>query len=504
MIAELGHFALILALVASLAQGILLLAGAARRDAAWLAAGRHASVVQPLLVSCAFAALAASFLANDFSVRVVAANSHSALPDAYRFAATWGGQEGSVLLWATALALWTLAFRFASQRLPMVLSCRALGILGFVSAGTLAVAIAGSSPFARLLPAPAEGRDLNPFLQDPGMLLHPPLVFAGYAGFAVVFAIALGALLGGRLDAAWARGSRPWALVAWSALTLGIGAGSHWAYRELGWEGWWSWDPVQNAALMPWLAGAALLHSLAVAEKRGLFRRWTVLLAVLAFSLALLGIVLARSGAASSVHDFASDPRGGRAMLAFLAVVVAASVTVAASRPRVVDGEGRWEMISREAAIAAGNAVLLTTVGAVLLGTLYPFVAATLGSGHLTVGPSYFASVFLPLVLPGLALLGPAPRLRWGSESAREAMQDAIRPAVAATVAAAVAVLVVDRPTAWLAIGIFLAAWIAMHAAEAVAYRSHARVAGGAWRAMAGAPASFHAMHCAHLGVAVL
>ena len=504
MIAELGHFALILALAASLAQAFLLLAGAARGDAEFLAAGRHASVVQAALVGAAFASLAGSFLVNDYSVRTVALHSHSSLPDAYRIAAAWGSPEGSMLLWATAQASWTLAFRFASRRLPMALSCRALGILGLVSSGVLAVAIAGTSPFARLVPAPAEGRALNPLLQDPGMLLHPPLIFAGYSGLAVVFALALGALLGGRLDAAWARWSRPWALVAWSALTLGIWVGCHWSYRELGWGGWWSWDPVQNATLMPWVAGTALLHSLAVAEKRGLFRRWTVLLAILAFALSLLGIFLARSGTPSSVHDFASDPQGSGAILVFLAVTVVASAALAARRPGIVDGEGRWEMISREAAIAAGNAVLLTVVGAVLLGTLYPLVAATPGPGRLAVGPSYFASVFLPLVLPGLALLGPAPRLRWGSESAGEAIRDAIRPGLAAACAAAGAILGVERPTAWLAIGVFLATWIAMHAVEALAYRSRTAGAGGPWHAVAGAPASFHAMHCAHLGVAVL
>jgi cytochrome c-type biogenesis protein CcmF len=504
LIAELGHFALILALAASLAQGLLLIAGVRRGDAAWMAAGRHAAVVHPLLVAVAFAALVACFVGNDFTVKAVASHSHTALPAAYRAAAAWAGHEGAMLLWATMLAMWTLAVRFATHRLPLDLACRALGVLGLVSSGFLVVAIAVSSPFARLIPSPAQGRDLDPLLQDPAMLLHPPLVIAGYAGLAVAFALALAALLDGRLEAAWARWSRPWVLAAWCFLTAGIAAGALWASREPGWTGWWSWDPLQNASLMPWLAATALLHSLAVAEKRGLFRRWTVLLAILAFSLCLLGAYLARAGALSSLHAFAPDPRRGLAILALLASVAGAALVLFARSAAAPDGHGAFEMISREAGLAAATAVLVAALGAVMLGTLLPLVSEAAGLGRITVGTPYFTAVFLPLMLPGLLLAGPGPRLRWGSESPAEALRDSVRPAAAAAAAGAYAAFAAERPGAWTAIGLFVSAWIAWHVFEAVAFRWRLESRWSGVRTARWPEASFFAMHVAHFGVAVL
>jgi ABC-type transport system involved in cytochrome c biogenesis permease subunit len=399
MIPELGHFALILALLLALVQGTLPFLGAARNAPNLMAVARPAAAGQFVFLAFAFGCLAYAFLTNDFSVRYVAANSNSELPLHYRFTAVWGGHEGSMLLWTFMLALWGLFVSGFSRHLPDDLVARVLGVMGAIAVGFLLFLLLTSNPFERLLPAPLEGRDLNPLLQDPGMVFHPPMLYMGYVGFSIAFAFALAALLAGRLDAAWARWSRPWTTAAWVFLTLGIALGSFWAYYELGWGGWWFWDPVENASFMPWLVGTALIHSLAVTEKRGAFKSWTVLLAIVAFSLSLLGTFLVRSGVLTSVHAFATDPRRGVFILGFLALVIGVSLFLFAWRAPKVGVGGRFALLSRETLLLANNVLLLVATGAVLLGTLYPLFIDALGLGKISVGPPYFDAVFLPLMV---------------------------------------------------------------------------------------------------------
>src|SRR5512147_2660441 len=357
MIPEIGHFALILALLLAAILGTLPLIGAARRIPAWTGLARPMAQGQFLFIAFAWGCLAFSFVSNDFSVLNVATNSNSQLPVQYRFAATWGSHEGSILLWVFMLGAWTFAVSLFSRHLPEEMVARVLGTMGLVSVGFLLFLLFTSNPFERVFPVPADGRDLNPLLQDPGMVMHPPMLYMGYVGFSVAFAFAIAALLGGRLDATWARWSRPWTTLAWSFLTIGIMIGSWWAYYTLGWGGWWFWDPVENASFMPWLVGTALLHSLAVTEKRGTFKNWTVLLAITAFSLSLLGTFLVRSGVLTSVHAFATDPKRGLFILIFLAVVTGGSLLLFAWRAAKVGLGGRFELVSRESMLLANNVI---------------------------------------------------------------------------------------------------------------------------------------------------
>jgi cytochrome c-type biogenesis protein CcmF len=413
MIPELGHFALILALLVSTAQAAFSLGGAARGNAAWMAAGRSAVVGQFVFVALAFGALAWSFVERDFSVLYVATNSNSQLPVFYRIAAVWGAHEGSLLLWSLCLAGWTLAVTAASGSLDAPFRSRVLGFLGLISIGFHLFMLATSNPFERLVPPAAEGLDLNPLLQDFALAVHPPILYLGYVGFSVAFAFACATLLEGRLDAAWARWTRPWTLAAWLFLTIGIALGSWWAYYELGWGGWWFWDPVENASFMPWLAGTALIHSLAVTEKRGLFKSWTLLLAVTAFSLSLLGTFLVRSGVLISVHAFATDPKRGIFILAFLTVVIGGALLMYAWRaPRLKSGAG-FEPTSRESFLLLNNAFLVAALSLILLGTLYPLFMDALALGKVSVGPPYFELVFLVPMLPLLALLGVGMHAAW-------------------------------------------------------------------------------------------
>ena len=347
MIPEIGHFSLILALLVAVVQGVVPMVGAARRDASLMALAVPAARTQFVLIAIAFGCLAYAFVTSDFSVENVARNSNSHLPVQYRFAATWGSHEGSLLLWSLMLAAWGAAVTVFSRHLPQTLRARVLAVMGLVAIGFLLFLLATSNPFARLSPAPAEGSDLNPLLQDPGMVFHPPMLYMGYVGFSVAFAFAIAALLAGRLDAAWARWSRPWTTVAWAFLSIGITMGSVWAYYELGWGGWWFWDPVENASFMPWLVGTALIHSLAVTEKRGTFRSWTVLLAIIAFSLSLVGTFLVRSGVLTSVHAFATDPARGIFILGFLAIVIGGSLALYAVRAGAVGGGAGFAAVSR-------------------------------------------------------------------------------------------------------------------------------------------------------------
>ncbi|ODV10812.1 MAG: c-type cytochrome biogenesis protein CcmF [Rubrivivax sp. SCN 70-15] len=416
MIPELGQLCLILALAVALVQGVLPLVGAQRGRSDWMALARPLATVQALLIAAAFVCLAASFVRDDFSVRYVAENSNTALPLHYRIAAVWGGHEGSLLLWMFMLNVWTLAVARFSKRLPPPFVARILSVLALVSVGFLLFMLLTSDPFDRLLPAAANGRDLNPLLQDPGMVAHPPMLYMGYVGFSVAFAFAIAALLGGNLDAAWARWTRPWTTAAWVFLTCGIALGSWWAYNELGWGGWWFWDPVENASFMPWLVGTALIHSLAVTEKRGGFKVWTVLLAIMAFSLSLLGTFLVRSGVLSSVHAFATDPRRGLFILIFLVIVIGSSLMLYAWRaPKIGLGQ-RFGVLSRESLLLVNNMVLAVACGAVLLGTLYPLFLDALGLGKISVGPPYFDTVFGLLMVPLVFVMGIGPLTRWKSD----------------------------------------------------------------------------------------
>ncbi len=416
MLPELGQVALILALLISAVQAALPLAGAQRGIGAWMAVARPAAYAQLFLVLAAFAILTCGFVTQDFSLQYVAENSNSLLPVVYRYTAVWGAHEGSLLLWALILALWTGAVARFSRALPAPVIARVLGVMGLVSLGFLAFLIFTSNPFLRLLPAAAEGRDLNPLLQDPGMIIHPPMLYLGYVGFAVPFAFAIAALLDGRIDARWLRWTRPWTNVAWAFLTVGIALGSWWAYYELGWGGWWFWDPVENASFMPWLAGTALLHSQAVTEKRGSFASWTLLLAIAAFSLSLLGTFLVRSGVLTSVHAFAADPSRGLFILIFLGIVIGGSLLLYALRsPSGGDGKP-FAASSRETLLLANNLLLVAACGMVLLGTLYPLLADALELGKISVGPPYFSLLFVLLMAPMVLLLPFGPLTRWQRE----------------------------------------------------------------------------------------
>ncbi|MGY0194174.1 heme lyase CcmF/NrfE family subunit [Leptothrix sp. BB-4] len=411
--AELGHVLLWIALGVSLVLGIVPLIGAQTNRADWMALARPATTLLFVLVLGSFVCLGAGFVTHDFSILYVASNSNSALPLPYRIAGIWGGHEGSLLLWMLMLAGWMMAVALFSRDLPMPVLARILAVMGLVAVGFLAFTLLTSNPFERMWPPAPDGRDLNPLLQDPGMVIHPPMLYMGYVGFAVAFAFAIAALIGGNLDAQWARWTRPWTTVAWMFLTIGIALGSWWAYYELGWGGWWFWDPVENASFMPWLVGTALIHSLAVTEKRGSFKNWTVLLAIIAFSLSLVGTFLVRSGVLSSVHAFATDPARGLFILGFLVIVIGSSLTLYAWRAPSVGLGARFGLLSRETLLLGNNVMLVVAMAAVLLGTLYPLLLDALNLGKISVGPPYFDTVFVPLMIPVVFLMGVGPMTRW-------------------------------------------------------------------------------------------
>ena len=504
MIPEIGQFALVLALLLALVQGTIPLAGAQLGMRSWMALARPVTQGQFAFVAVAAACLVASFVNNDFSVLNVASNSNTRLPLAYRVAASWGSHEGSLLLWVLMLAGWSVAVSLLSRHLPDEMVARVLGVMGLVSAGFLLFMLATSNPFDRLLPPPPDGRDLNPLLQDPGMVIHPPLLYMGYVGFSVAFAFAIAALLGGRLDTTWARWSRPWTTAAWCFLTLGIMVGSWWAYYELGWGGWWFWDPVENASFMPWLVGTALVHSLAVTEKRGTFKTWTVLLAICAFSLSLLGTFLVRSGVLTSVHAFATDPRRGTFILAFLVLVIGGSLLLYALRAPRVGAGGRFEVVSREASLLANNVLLVVAAGSVLLGTLYPLFLDALSGGQtkISVGPPYFDAVFAPIMAPLVFLMGVGPLARWKQASLPD-LWTRLRWALAVSLATALVVpFVAGKWTPLVSFGLLLATWVV--AATVVGVRERIRHArGGLFARLASQPRAYWGMTVAHLGVAV-
>jgi cytochrome c-type biogenesis protein CcmF len=459
MLPELGNLSLILALLLALTQGVLPLIGAWRGHPALMAVARPAAVGQALFVWLAFALLAVSFLSFDFSVRYVAGNSNLAQPWYYRIAAVWGGHEGSLLLWAALLALWTVLLVRSARSLPDAFAARVLGVLGLVSAGFLSFMLFTSNPFERLALIPLDGNELNPVLQDPGMTFHPPMLYTGYVGFSVAFAFAVAALLGGESEQEWVRRARPWTNLAWAFLTAGIVAGSWWAYAELGWGGWWFWDPVENASFMPWLIGAALIHSQAVTEKRGTLHAWTLLLSILAFSLSLLGTFLVRSGVLTSVHAFATDPRRGLYMLGFLVIVIGGSLLVYALRaPKVATGKP-FAALSRETAVLVGNLMLTVATAMVLLGTLFPLIGDAFDLGKISVGPPYFGLLFPLLMLPVVLLLPFGPYLRWGKSDPATLISLAVRAGIAALACALVSLYFVQGQAKAVA-GVAAAAWI--------------------------------------------
>ncbi|MEK6279687.1 MAG: heme lyase CcmF/NrfE family subunit [Acidobacteriota bacterium] len=504
MIPELGQFALILALLLAIIQATLPLIGAARGNQLWIAVAAPAGQAQFIFVAIAFCCLAYLFITNDFSVINVATNSNSRLPLHYRLAATWGSHEGSLLLWALMLSLWTVAVSLFSRHLPEEMVARVLGVMGVISVGFLLFMLLTSNPFARLIPAATDGRDLNPLLQDPAMVAHPPMLYMGYVGFSVAFAFAIAALISGRLDATWARWSRPWTTVAWMFLTCGIALGSWWAYYELGWGGWWFWDPVENASFMPWLVGTALIHSLAVTEKRGGFKSWTVLLAIAAFSLSLLGTFLVRSGVLTSVHAFATDPKRGVFILVFLVVVIGGSLLLYAWRAKQVGLGGKFDVVSRESFLLSNNVLLVVAAGSVLLGTLYPLFIDALGMGKLSVGPPYFNSVFVPLMVPAVFLMGVGPIARWKKASLPE-LAVRLRWAFLASVAAALVLpFVLGSWKPLVSLGLMLALWIVLTAALNIWDR--VRTTSGKlsiFQKLKAQSRSYYGMQLAHIGVAV-
>ena len=503
MIPELGHCALIVALLFAALLGVLPIWGAARGRPDLMAYARPCARGQFVFVVLAYAALTHAFVRNDYSVLYVAQHSNVALPLVYRITAVWGGHEGSILLWVLILSGWTVAVSVRSRAIDDRTVARILGVLGLVSTGFLLFTLLISNPFQRLLPAAAEGQDLTPLLQDPGMVIHPPILYMGYVGFAVPFAYAIAALLSGRLDAAWARGSRPWTLVAWCFLTCGIALGSFWAYYELGWGGWWFWDPVENASLMPWLAGTALLHTLAVAEKRGALRLWTALLAIITFSLSLLGTFIVRSGVLTSVHAFASDPARGIFILGFLASVIGGSLLLFAWRAPRISAGGSYAACSRESLLLTHNVLLVVACASVMLGTLYPLAIDALGLGKMSVGPPYFNAVIVPLMTPALFLMGVGPLARWRHADVID-LARRLRWAAGASVASALlAPILLGHWTPMIGFGLLMAAWILSTAVLNLGLRLHGHpVAAWAGRLRA-QPGSYYGMLLAHVGVAI-
>ncbi len=494
MLPELGQVLLVLALLLAAVQAALPLAGAHRGSSALMSVARPAGYAQLLLLFGAYVVLTWAFVSQDFSVRYVAANSNTLLPMVYRFTAVWGSHEGSLLLWILILVVWNALVARFSRDLPEPVMARVLGVLGIVSFGFLAFLIFTSNPFERLLPSPPEGRDLNPLLQDPGMIIHPPMQYIGWAGFSVPFAFAIAALLDGRIDARWLRWVRPWTNVAWAFLTIGIALGSWWAYYELGWGGWWFWDPVENAAFMPWLVGAALIHSQAVTEKRGSFAGWTLLLAIASFSLSLMGTFLVRSGVLTSVHAFAADPSRGLFILVFLALVIGGSLLLYALRAGRLEAGAGFQPASRETLLLLNNLLLASTCAMILLGTLYPLLADALDMGKISVGPPYFGLLFVVLMAPLVALIPFGPLTRWQREQPSKVVA-MLLPWLGVAIGLGVVAYFTAPQGPWkTAVGVAGAAWVGL---------GTLRFAWARLRSSGRMTAEMWGMVLAHLGVAV-
>ena len=501
MIPELGHFALIMALVMALIQASIPVIGATKGINSWMAIAKPVARLQLFFMLSSFAALVYAFVVHDFSVAYVANNSNTELPLIYRISAVWGAHEGSLLLWALVLSIWTGAVTIFSRSIPKDMLARVISVMGMVSVGFLLFMLLTSNPFDRLAMAPVQGRDLNPLLQDFGLAIHPPMLYMGYVGFSVAFAFAIAAMLGGKLDAAWARWSRPWTTIAWIFLTLGISLGSWWAYYELGWGGWWFWDPVENASFLPWLVGTALMHSLAVTEKRGTFKAWTVLLAIFAFSLSLLGTFLVRSGILTSVHAFATDPARGVFILMFLVVVIGGSLLLYAWRAPSIRSSTTFELFSRETALLINNVILVVVAASVLLGTLYPLLLDALGVGKISVGPPYFESVFVPLTIPLALLLGVGAMMRWKQDKPMRLFKALGVLFVISIIVGSSLPLLFSRYEFGAAIGLMLATWIVLTTLQGVRLRLANK--DYSLQSFMSVPRGFYGMSIAHIGVAV-
>ena len=502
MIIEFGHFALILALLVAIVLAVIPMAGSYSGQRQWMAMAKPAATILFFLVLVSFLCLSWAFVDNDFTVSYVAQNSNSRLPVYYRLSAVWGAHEGSLLLWVLILSFWSYLVARRSEHLPLKLSARVLSILGVVAIGFLCFTLFTSNPFERTLPMfPVDGRDLNPLLQDFGLIVHPPMLYMGYVGFSVAFAFAIAALLDGKLDSAWARWARPWTLAAWIFLTAGIALGSWWAYYELGWGGWWFWDPVENASFMPWIVGTALLHSLAVADKRGNFKAWTVLLAISAFSLSLLGTFLVRSGVITSVHAFANDPERGLFILLFLLFIIGGSLALFAAKASRLTQSSNAEWYSKDFALLFNNILLSITALVVLIGTLQPLVNDALNLGKISVGPPYFDLMFSVFMLPLLLLIGVGPVLRWRKDDWQSHKKIiAIQLVVSLSVAFAISMLFSKFSTS-VVVGLFLTAWLigGLLRDWHLRLKNRASIVNGITQL----PRAFIGMNVAHLGVVV-
>ncbi|TRY31336.1 heme lyase CcmF/NrfE family subunit [Aliiglaciecola sp. M165] len=475
MFAELGHFSLILALLMSMLLAIYPLWGAQKNHQQMMATAKPLAIGMFLFTAFSYVALTYAFYTDDFSIAYVAHHSNSLLPWYYKITAVWGGHEGSFLLWVLIFAIWTVAVALLSDGIPKAMVARVLSILGMVAIGFYLFMLWASNPFESLLPFyPVDGRDLNPLLQDFGMIIHPPMLYMGYVGFSVAFAFAIAALISGQLDSTWARWSRPWTIAAWGFLTVGIALGSWWAYYELGWGGWWFWDPVENASFMPWLIGTALMHSLAVTEKRKIFKSWTVLLAISAFSLSLLGTFLVRSGILVSVHSFASDPTRGLFILALLGIVIGGSLILYAVRAPQLKSVGRYEWFSREVMLIGNNLLLTAATMVVLLGTLLPLVHKELGLGSISIGAPFFNEMFVYLIVPFVLLLAIGPLSRWKRQSPK-ALQKHLIVAFAISVSAAFLIQAsYDQMTYMATLGLVLSGWIFVSTIQEIMQRTDA------------------------------
>ena len=501
MIPELGQLSLIIALCLAVILGTVPLVGAWRGDRLWMSLAQPVAWGQFFFLVVSFACLTQAFLVDDFSVAYVANNSNSALPWYFKFSAVWGAHEGSLLLWAMILGGWTFAVAIFSRQLPDEMLARVLGVMGLISVGFLLFLIVTSNPFERILPQiPADGRDLNPLLQDIGLVVHPPMLYMGYVGFSVAFAFAIAALLGGRLDAAWARWSRPWTLVAWAFLGLGIVLGSWWAYYELGWGGWWFWDPVENASFMPWLLGTALIHSLSVTEKRGVFKNWTVLLAIAAFSLSLLGTFLVRSGVLTSVHAFANDPERGVFILFFLLAVVGSSLTLFALRAPAVKGRTGFSLLSRETFLLVNNVILVVVTSMILLGTVYPLLLDAWSGAKLSVGPPYFNAMFLPLMGLLMVAVVVGVLVRWKDTPTRWLLRMLVPVLIGSVVLGLVCAWLLGDMHWSVIVVCMLSLWLVLGSVRDLLDKTRNR---GLIRGVRMLAPSYWGMHLAHLGIAV-
>jgi cytochrome c-type biogenesis protein CcmF len=499
MIPEIGQFALLMTLVIAIFLSVVPMAGAGFGYQRWMNFAVPAALTQLLFLAISYGCLTWAFINNDFSVLYIAKNSNSELPLIYLISGVWGAHEGSLLLWALVLGIWTGAVAVFSPSVPRIMRARVLSVLGIISTGFLLFIVITSNPFERLFPAAAEGRDLNPLLQDIGLAIHPPMLYLGYVGFSVAFAFAIAALISGQVDSAWARWSRPWTNLAWLFLTLGIALGSWWAYYELGWGGWWFWDPVENASFMPWLIGTALMHSLAITEKRGTFKAWTALLAIFAFSLSLLGTFLVRSGVLTSVHAFASDPERGVFILAFLVIVVGGSLLLYAWRAPLLKNAASTGLLSRDFALLGNNIFLTVAAGAILLGTLYPIAIDAMG-GKISVGPPYFNVVFLSLTAPLGILMGIGMIIRWKNDSVPRLIDKLKWPFLVAIV---LGILLAAMQTEWhwqAMLGLSMAVWILFTVMISLRDRFRNRPL---LASLLATPSGYYGMILGHIGIGV-